>query len=375
MGQETTFYEELQNHPDLDLRDKRGKRLNMALVLLGVIIGLLRKRDGVLSSIHRSIENNQAKLCASLGIDNEQVISRAHLPRILTKVNSVAFEGLLFRYCGIELDGEQKKWFAGDGKELRGSIEKGDKRGEVSVQIVSHEDRAVIGQAFYNGTKESEKPCLQQLVEQTGVKSRKITADALHLCPAMTGLVHGAGGEFIIGLKGNQKGLLGDMVDHARAFKPGAEHQTVDKGHGRLEIRKYACFDVSGEYFESRWDKSEFSSLLRVERTRIVLKTNGSSEETSYYISNGKAENALEYFDAIRNHWSVEVNNHYRDVSLKEDRLRTKKKPLTRILAGFRTLVLELFRRWKPDNVVAQMERFQDDFDELIGALKKIRFL
>ena len=130
---------------------------------------------------------------------------------------------------------------------------------------------------------------------------------------------------FIIWLKENQKELLGDMIDHTRVFKPKAEHQTTDKGHGRLDIRNYACFDVSEEYFEDRWKQSGFSSLLRVNRLRIVLKTNESSEETTYYISNGKAENALEYFEAIRNHWSIEVNNHCRDVSLKEDKLRTKK--------------------------------------------------
>ncbi len=323
--QETTFYEELQNKEGLDLRDKRGKRHNLALVLLGVILALLRYRDGTLSSIHRSMENNQVKLCAALGVDNQKVVSRAHLPRLLGKVSRAAFEQLLSKYAKIELEGDEKKWFAGDGKELRGSIEKGDTRGEVSVQIVSHEDRAVVAQAFYNGTKESEKPCLQQLMEQSEVHSQKITADALHLHPAMTGSVHSASGIFIIGLKDNQRELLEDMIDHTEAFRPKTGHRTVDKGHGRLEIRKYSCFDVSGEYFESRWDKSGFSSLLRVERTRIVLKTNESSEETSYYISNGKAGNALEYFGAIRSHWSIEVKNHYRDVSLKEDQFRTKK--------------------------------------------------
>lgn len=325
MKQETTFYEELQNHKGLDLRDNRGKRHDLALVLLGLIIGLLRNRDGTLSSIHRSMENKHSETCVALKIDNQSVVSRSHLPVLLSKVNRAAFEELLFKRFGIRLNEEQKKWFAGDGKELRGSIEKGDKRGEVSVQIVSHEDRAVIGQAFYNGTKESEKPCLQQLVRQSGVQSQKITADALHLCPAMTESIEGGGGVFVIGLKDNQKELLEDMIDHTQAFKPKEENTTVDKGHGRLEIRQYACFDVRGEYFESRWDNSGFSSLIRVKRTRISLKIKESSEETSYYISNGKSRNALEYFEAVRNHWAIEVNNHYRDVSLKEDQFRTKK--------------------------------------------------
>ena len=127
--QETTFYEDLQKCEDIDLRDNRGKRLDLGLVLLGVILAMLRYRDGTLSSIHRSMVNNQAKLCEALGIDNKRVVSRSHLPRILTKVSRVAFEQLLFKYAKIELNEEQKQWFAGDGKELRGSIEKGDKRG------------------------------------------------------------------------------------------------------------------------------------------------------------------------------------------------------------------------------------------------------
>lgn len=44
-------------------------------------------------------------------------------------------------------------------------------------------------------------------------------------------------------------------------------------------------------------------------------------------------------------------------------------------MASMRTLVLELSRRWKPTNVVAQMERFQDNFDQLIEALQKVKFL
>lgn len=325
MEQETTFYEKLQANAELDLRDRRGKKHDMPFILLGVMISLLRNRDGNLSSIHRCIVNMHSKLSELLDIDNKRVVSRAQLPRILASVNQPLFEELLFSFSKIELSDQERKWFAGDGKELRGSIEKGDNRGEVSVQLVSHEDGAVVGQAFYNGTKESEKPCLQQLITSSGVKSHKITADALHLHPGMTDLINGAKGVFLIGLKENQKELLEDMTDHTAVFAPKAEHQTVDKGHGRLEIRQYACFDVSEEYFEKRWDNAGFSSLICVKRIRTILKTNTSSEETSYYMSNGASENALEYFGAVRKHWSIEVNNHYRDVSLKEDQFRTKK--------------------------------------------------
>jgi len=290
---------------------------------------LLRNRDGNLSSIHRSIVNTHRKVCIHLNIEIPKAVSRAQLPRILAKVNVVKFEELLFNHFEIKLDKEEKEWFAGDGKELRGSIEKGSKRGEVLVQLVRHKDGSVLGQSSYNGKKESEKPCLRNLIEQKSAQTQKITADALHLYPAMTELIEQAKGVFIIGLKGNQKELLEDMLWHTKNFSPLANHSTIDKGHGRLEQRHYSYFDVSKEYFNKRWNTTGFRSLFKVIRHRTILKTDEHSVETAYYISNGGLSNhleyAVEYFEAIRNHWSVEVNNHIRDVSLREDKFRTKK--------------------------------------------------
>ena len=327
--QETTFYEELQKAKGLDLRDNRGKVHDLPFILLGVILGLLRKRDGNLSSIHRSMVNTHEKLCSLLQVKILRAVSRAQLPRILAKVDLAKFEEILFAHFSIQLDKEEKQWFAGDGKELRGSIEKGSKRGEVIVQLVRHEDGCVLGQSRYNGEKESEKPCLRNLIESKSAESQKITADALHLNPAMTSMIEQAKGIFVIGLKENQRELLADMKWHIKNHQPLASHTTLDKGHGRLEQRHYYHFDVSKEYFDKRWKTTNFRSLFKVIRHRTILKTDEHSEETAYYISNGnlldKTEPAVEYFEAIRNHWSVEVNNHIRDVTLSEDHLRTKK--------------------------------------------------
>lgn len=329
MEQETTFYEQVQKAEGLDLRDSRGKRHDLSFILLGVILGLLRKRDGNLSSIHRSMVNTHNKLCELLNIKVEKAVSRAQLPRILGKVNLEKFEELLFAHFSIELEREEKQWFAGDGKELRGSIEKSSRRGEALVQLVRHKDGAVLGQSRYNGEKESEKPCLRDLIKVEGVQDQKITADALHLNPTMTGMIEQAKGIFLIGLKNNQKELLADMIWHVKHHKPLVTYSTLDKGHGRLEQRHYYHFDVSKEYFDKRWKTTNFQSLFKVIRHRTLLKTGEHRQETAYYISNGKPLNedeaAVEYFDAIRNHWSVEVNNHVRDVTLSEDNLRTKK--------------------------------------------------
>jgi hypothetical protein len=59
---------------------------------------------------------------------------------------------------------------------------------------------------------------------------------------------------------------------------------------------------VSGEYFEQRWNSTNFCSLIIVDRERINLKDNRLQVNRAYYISNSKAEKSNEYFKAIRNH-------------------------------------------------------------------------
>jgi len=372
---ETTFYEQLQNCPNIDLRSNQGKRRTLNFILLGLTIGLLRNRDGNLSSIHRSMQNKNIELCSFLAIPVQVVVSRSHLPKVLHKVNLCAFEKLLFDNFGITLSKTEKEWFAGDGKELRGSIEKGNKRGQALVQLVKHGDRDVLGQAFYNGKKESEKPCLRGLIEQTGAKNQKITTDALHLNPSTTSPINQAGGIFLIGLKGNQEILYKSMKKYAGTAVPIDQKTTIEKGHGRVETRSYFHYDISELSFADRWSKTGFKSLFKVERLRYECTTKKESHEIDYYISNGEKAEKEDYFSAIRNHWSVEVSNHVRDVTLKEDHLKTKQPPVSKVLAGLRTLTIKLLGLIKPKNMVAQLELFSDKFQELLCWLRGINFI
>lgn len=325
MIQRSTFYEELQNSERLDLRDNRGKRHNMPFVLLGVAISLLRKRDGTLSSIHRSIRNKHEEFCAFLGLTDQPIISRSHLPILLSKVNLKEFESLLFKHYQFNLDTQQQSWFATDGKELRGSITKGSKRGEVLVQVVEQETREVIAQSYYSGKKESEKTCVQELLADQHLLDQQITADALHLSPAMTVPIQEAGGKYLIGLKKNQRALYQDMVSTSDYLPIVQLANTVEKGHGRSDSRMYIHYDISKCDFDKRWNKSGFRSLFKVNRESMELDTGKTRSEVSYYISNVEPNQEQDYFRVIRKHWSVEVNNHIRDVTLDEDSLRTKK--------------------------------------------------
>ena len=63
----------------------------------------------------------------------------------------------------------------------------------------------------------------------------------------------------------------------------------------------------------------------RIKRERIELKSGKIGIEESCYLSN-MVGNYEELAEAIRKHWQVETNNHIRDVSLQEDKMRSKKR-------------------------------------------------
>ena len=327
--QSKTFFEHLQNTPGLDLRDKRGKRHPMAVVLLEFTLALLCNRDGCLSSIHRHIVNHHGRVMEEVKLSLEKAVSRSQLPVVLCKVSLPAFEDLVFGFYGIELKDEEKQWFAADGKELRGSIAKGDTRGEVVVLAVRHSDRVVVGQEHHNGMKESEIPSVRILLDESGLLGQKVSMDALHLNPDTLQAVQEAGGTYLVGLKGNQAEMLVEMECCAKLLRAQHKHSTCDKGHGRLDIRHYQCYDVRGAYIDKRWDECGITTLVKAERMRLEIKTGKQSAETALYLCNEDPQNLAQakgLFNAVRNHWSVEAANHVRDKSLREDQLKTKKR-------------------------------------------------
>lgn len=153
------------------------------------------------------------------------------------------------------------------------------------------------------------------------------------------------------------------------------QQKTMDKGHSRIEYRSYIHYDISAEHFDQRWEKSNFQSLFVVERERCNLQAEPLNQSIHYYISNGKYKPEEDYFTAIRDHWSVEVNHNIRDVSLKEDELKTKESDVSRCLASCRTLVIKLLKKTNAKNLIAQLELFQDNFLELLNWLRTINFL
>jgi predicted transposase YbfD/YdcC len=382
-GEITSYFEALQAEVP-DHRGKQGRVHELAFVLCGVLLALLTGRLKV-SEIHRYMTNHFEWLKMVTGFGAKSPVSDGQLRRILREADHESFNAVNRVYFGVDVcQLADDEWVSVDGKELRGSLEvredgTKDKRGEVVVNAVRHKDSKVVGQVFYRGDKESEKPAVRELLEKSGLKKKSVTLDALHCDPATTAMIEQGQGRYIVQVKENQAELLEDLRQIPRFTRMASRHESLEKGHGRVEYRAGEFYSIEGEYFDERWKESGLRTLGVITRQTRVLKTGKESLEVSYYISSQRIVQGNEgygegLFGAIRGHWAVEADNHVRDVTLGEDSVRAPKGGLARFLAVGRTWAIQLLRGTGAKNLKAQMEKFADVKEELSNYLKIIGF-
>ena len=88
---------------------------------------------------------------------------------------------------------------------------------------------------------------------------------------------------------------------------------------------KYEFYDLLEMAQDARRKTCQIKTAIKVRRQRVELKSGKNASEESYYLTN-EVGHYEELAQAVRHHWRVETNNHIRDVTLKEDRMRSKKR-------------------------------------------------
>lgn len=358
-----------------DKRDKRGQRHELAFVLGGVVLAIMSGR-AYASSIHRFIKNKLRWLRRVLGYRAAQLVSRAQLPRILAGVDWSALNEMVEAQFGIRIEEQDQEWHALDGKTLRGVAGQQER----VLLAVSHTDRRTVAQKPMHGAKKSEITAVRELLATTGLQKGKNTLDALHFNPKTIGQINQAGGQVLVQLKANQPGLLAQLSQEAAEAAPVAQLKSVEKGHGRLEIRQGTFFKIGHLPLDPRWEECGLTTLIVMARRTTDLATQQRSAEVSFYCANVTVDPAdkaaqQELFQAIRGHWGVEVNNYLRDVSFQEDKVKTKHGNQAQVLASLRTLAIQLFRNAGFVNFKAALETFADCPDQFETFLIQYGFL
>jgi len=370
------FVEALSQLPDD--RDNRGKRHALAFVVAGVVLAILSGRSKV-SSIFRYLRNRIEWLREVTQHPEAGVVSRAHLPRLLARVDWVELNTLIDQHFGVQVElSATHDWVAIDGKVLRGTLASGDKQSVVFA--VSHASRTLLAQAPMKGSKASEIPVVRDLLKHSQLEAHKVTLDAHHCNPTTTAQIHQAGGQYVIQVKENQPLLLTQCQSVAAAAVPLGRHEECDKGHGRLTTREGQCFDMRALSLAPRWSDSGIHTLVVMKRHTFTLATQKTTCETAYYISNQALSTdpyaqALELTGAIRQHWHVESDNWIRDVTLEEDHIKTTSANQAQNMGCLRSLALRLLRRFNVKNFQEALEDFADCPSRFEALLRRVKFL
>lgn len=154
----------------------------------------------------------------------------------------------------------------------------------------------------------------------------------------------------MLALKDNHPTLCEDVrlwLDTEAAKGALPVFETVEKGHGRIEIRRYSL----GGDLEWLGQKPEWAGLRavgRVESIRIV--GDKTSTEHRYCLC---SFNSLERFaEAARGHWAIENGQHWvLDVQFGEDASRARKDHSAENLALVRRMALNVIRGNDASNV------------------------
>lgn len=120
-------------------------------------------------------------------------------------------------------------------------------------------------------------------------------------------------------------------------------HQTIDKGHGRLETRAIRTSTALNDYLDFPYCRQVF----RLERERVHLKTGEIERETVYGITSLSPEKAPpeRILRLNRGHWSIENRSHHvRDTTFDEDRQQVRTKTGPQMLACLKNFAISLQR-------------------------------
>jgi predicted transposase YbfD/YdcC len=247
-----------------------------------------------------------------------------------------------------------------DGKALRRALN-GDQSVKYVVSAWAESNGLVLGQRPV-ADKSNEITAVPELLRVLELSGCIVTLDAMGCQKKIAKEIVEAEADYVLALKGNQETVHEEMktfldqtlLELQTPRLPGAKLsgaaatlaclETVDKDHGRFEIRRYY------QSTELDWfaDKGKWEGLQSAGMVESIRELKGKTTSERRYFLSSLPLGIETFARAVRGHWGVENKLHWvMDVCFHEDQSRARTGYAAENLATLRRLALNMLKREK----------------------------
>ena len=361
------FHEHFADLPDPRIeRCKRHELLDVVTIALGAVVCGADPWVDV-AEFGRS---KAAWLATFLRLPNG-IPSHDTFGRVFAALDPAAFEAAFLGWVQHLAATTAGQVIAIDGKILRCSHDRA--HGRAALHLVSAwaaANHLVLGQVAVD-EKSNEITAIPALLDALAVTGGIVTIDAIGCQREIAATIRAREADYVLALKENQPTLHEAVAFHFAQVRAsgGADlthtrHSTIEKGHGRIEVRRCWATDnpevVAWPDPERAWPGLRSVALVEAERRLADTVTS----ETRYYLSSlpGEAQTIAE---AVRGHWGIENRLHWvLDVAFREDESRVRIGHAAENLAVLRHLALNLLRREPSVKLGVKAKRLKAAWDD-----------
>jgi predicted transposase YbfD/YdcC len=267
------------------------------------------------------------------------------LRRFFRAIDPQAFQEVFVAFVRELLPEAHARLIAIDGKTLRRSHD-GTAKALHLVSAFATEARLVLAQTATK-EKSNEITAIPELLRLLDLRGATVSLDAMGCQREIASQIREGGGQYLLGLKGNQGTLHADVrlfFEQLPETACLATHEEADKGHGRIEIRRCEATDAT-EWLQETHGWPGLRSIARITATRITGAE--TTTESRYYITDDTPDPKRILADT-RSHWAIENTLHWTlDMSFGEDASRIRKDNAPLALATIRHIALNLLQAAK----------------------------